>query len=385
MVYTFEQIMPVLFGAGAIGQLGSKLKELGCKKVLCVYDGGVKAAGISDKAEASISAAGLEYVVFDEIKSDPPTKMVDEIADIARGARGVDGVVGIGGGSSLDAAKAVTMLLEYPSPITQYLEEPPRLFRTKTPLVLIPTTAGTGSEATQVSVLSDTDRNLKRSVFVRASLAIVDPELTLSLPPAVTAYTGLDALSHCIETITGLLRNPHSEAYALRAISLIVENLPIAYRDGSNLTARTNLSLAANLAGIAFSNGHNHVGHMLADALSTTYHTPHGVNSAIATPATLAYISTLLPDKLRLIGEAMGLAFRDGVSDEDAGEQVADAVRTLMREVGIKSLKAQGFDRGTVLNLAESVLKGELAFNCPVAIDPVTAKKLLTIMYDRYE
>jgi alcohol dehydrogenase class IV len=181
------------------------------------------------------------------------------------------------------------------------------------------------------------------------------------------------------------MRNPHSEAYALEAVSLVVKNLPVAYRDGSNLAARTNLALAANLAGIAFSNADNHVGHMLADALSAAFHTPHGANSALATPATLAYISTILPDKLRLIAEAMGVAFKDGASDEEAGEQTADAVRALMREVGLKSLKAQGFERDTVLNTAESVVNGVLAFNCPVAVDMPMARKLLAIMYDRYE
>jgi alcohol dehydrogenase class IV len=384
MIYNFEQIVPLLFGAGAIGRLGEKLTEFGCKKVLCVYDGGVKAAGISAKAEASLKAAGIAYVLFDKVASDPPATIIDEGADVARFEQ-VDGIVGVGGGSSLDTAKAIAVLLEYPSPVAQYLEIPPRRFRPKTPLVLIPTTAGTGSEMTQVSVISDTDRNLKLSIFVRGSLAIVDPELTLSVPPAVTAYTGLDALSHAIESITGGMRNPHSEAYALEAIPLVVKNLPIACKDGSDIAARTGLSLAANLSGIAFSNADNHVGHMLADALSFAFHTPHGVNCALATPATFTYISTILPDKLRLIGAAMGLEFKDGIGDEEAGEQAADAVRALMREVGVKSLKAQGFDRDAVLNLAELVVNGVLAFNCPVPVDIPMAQKLLAIVYDRYE
>jgi alcohol dehydrogenase class IV len=384
MAYNFEQIVPLLFGAGAIDQLGTKLKELGCKKVLCVYDAGVKAAGIGSKAEAALTAAGIEYTVFDKVSSDPPAKMIDEGADAARSNR-VDGVVGVGGGSSLDTAKAIAVLLEYPSPVVQYLQIPPRMFRPKTPLVLIPTTAGTGSEMTQVSVISDTDRNLKLSIFVRGSLAIIDPELSLSVPPEVTAYTGLDALSHAIEAITGGMRNPHSEAFALEAVSLIVKNLPIAYKNGSDIAARTNLSLAANFAGLAFSNADNHVGHMLADALSLAFHTPHGVNCALATPATFTYLSTILPDKLRLIGKAMGIAFNDGASDEEAGEQIADAFRALMREVGIKSLKARGFDRDTVLNAAEDVVNGVLAFNCPVPVDMPMARKLLEIMYDRYE
>jgi alcohol dehydrogenase class IV len=386
MVYNFEQLVPLLFGAGAIGRLGEKLRDFGCKKVICIYDGGVKAAGIGVKAEDSLKAAGIEFVVFDRVTSDPPAKMIDACADVARGEK-VDGVVGVGGGSSLDTAKAVAVLLEYPSPVAQYLlpNTPPRMFQIKTPLVLIPTTAGTGSEMTQISVISDTDRNLKQAIFVRSSLALVDPELTLTVPPAVTAYTGLDALAHAIESATCKTRNPHSESYCLTAISLIAKNILIAYEDGSNLEARTNLSLAANLAGIAFSNADNHIGHMLADAVSLAFYTPHGVNCALATPVTFAFMSGILPGKVRQICKAMGFPFAETATDEELGTLSADAMRALMRKLGIGSLKAMGIDRQAVLNTADLVVNGVLAYNCPVTIDRATAERLLALMYDGYQ
>jgi alcohol dehydrogenase class IV len=386
MVYNFEQLVPLLFGAGAIGRLGEKLRDFGCKKVICVYDAGVKAAGIGVKAEASLKAAGVEYAVFDGVTSDPPAKMIDACADVARAER-VDGVVGVGGGSSLDTAKAVAVLLEYPSPVAQYLlpQSPPRMFHIKTPLVLIPTTAGTGSEMTQISVISDTDRNLKQAIFVRSSLALVDPELTLSVPPKVTAYTGLDALSHAIESATCKMRNPHSEACSLAAISLIAKNIFTAYEDGSDLAARTNLSLAANLAGIAFSNADNHIGHMLADALSLAFHTPHGVNCALATPVTFSFMSTILPDKIRSICKAMGFPAADAASDAEMGESAAESMRAILRKLGIASLKEMGIDRRAVLDTADLVVNGVLAYNCPVAVDHATAERLLALLYDRYQ
>jgi alcohol dehydrogenase class IV len=386
MIYDFEQLAPLLFGAGTINRLGERLRDFGCKKVICIYDGGVKAAGIGAKAEATLKAAGIEYAVFDRVTSDPPAKMIDECADMARAER-VDGVVGVGGGSSLDTAKAVAVLLENPSPVAQYLlpGKPPRMFRIKTPLVLVPTTAGTGSEMTQISVISDTDRNLKQAIFVRSSLAVVDPELTLSVPPAVTAYTGLDALAHAVESATGKTRNPHSEAYCLAAISLIAKNILVAYEDGSNLEARTNLALAANLAGIAFSNADSHVGHMLADALSLAFHTPHGVNCALATPATFSFTGAILPDVVRSICKAMGFPFADTATDETLGEEAADAMRALMRKLGIKSLKEMGISRQSVLDTADLVVNGVLAYNCPVAVDKATAEKLLALVYDRYQ
>ena len=224
MIFEYDQLTPVVFGAGAIDSLGERVKAYGCKKVLCVYDGGVKAAKISERAEASLKAAGVDFVSFDKISADPATTLVDEAGALARKEQ-VDGVIGVGGGSSMDAAKGAALLMSHDSPIAQYLTLPPTMLKSSVPIFLVPTTAGTGSEVTQVAVLSDNERDLKLAVFVRSTLAIVDPELTLTVPAHVTATTGMDAFTHASEAITAKKWDPRSELLACAAIEKITKNV----------------------------------------------------------------------------------------------------------------------------------------------------------------
>ena len=218
MAYKYHQSAPVIFGGGVIAQLGAEVANLGCKKVICVYDSGVLAAGIATKAEASLRAVGVEYVVFDKVTSDPKDELVNECGALAR-EENVDGVVAIGGGSSMDCAKAAALLIGLEPPIQNYLVDPPIFLESTVPVVLVPTTSGTGSEVTEVAVITSTKDHTKPAVFTRATLAIVDPELTLTVPKHVTAYTGCDALTHAMESITAKGRNPHSELLAVALTS----------------------------------------------------------------------------------------------------------------------------------------------------------------------
>jgi 1,3-propanediol dehydrogenase len=354
----------VIFGAGTISQLGEEIVKLGAKKALLVYDGGVKAAGIGVKAEDSLKAAGLDYVIYDKITSDPPTEVIDEGALLGRDNH-IDVVVGVGGGSSLDASKAIAIFQTAELPSAQHLVLPPKFMASQTPIILVPTTSGTGSESTQMSVLSDVSRNIKSAIFTRSNLAIVDPELTLTVPPAVTAYTGLDALSHAVEAVTSANWNPRSEACALWAIEKISKYLPIAYKDGGNIEARTNLAAASNLAGIAFTDTDVHFGHCIADGLSLVFHTPHGYNCALATPEVLKISVHYVTDKVRLIGEAFGLTFADDASPEEIGEQTADAIHALMHEVDIVSLEASGKSLDETMKAVEPAFASGMKYSAP--------------------
>lgn len=383
MVFLYDQQVPVLFGAGAIDLLGEKIAEMGCKKVLCVYDGGVKAAGINQKAETSLKKAGLAFVIFDRVSPEPPTSLIDEGGVFAK-ANDIDCVVGIGGGSSMDAAKAVALLLCHEPPISQYLTLPPMMLEASVPIVLVPTTSGTGSEATQVSVLSNEEQNAKMALFVKSDLAIVDPELSHTVPPQVTASTGLDALSHAVEAITAKKRNPRSELLAQAAIQKIAKYLPIAYKDGNNKEAREQLSLASNWAGIAFADTDVHFGHSVADGISAEFHTPHGINCAWATPATIELVAPVVPEKVKIIGAAMGAAY-DGSEDPAAlGKKAADAVRELMKAVDIQSMAEMGFSREAALNAADGAMESGLRFNCPVEVTPEIAGQVMGNIFDNY-
>ena len=383
----YLQAAPVLFGEGAIAQLGEQVKKLGCKKVMCVFDAGVKAAGISAKAEESLKAAGLDYIVFDEVAADPPDSMLDKAGQIGKDA-GIDCVVGIGGGSSMDTAKAVSILQKHPAPITQYLnlEGPPFTVDGGVPVILVPTSAGTGSEVTQMCIVSYVEKNMKLPIFTRSTLAIVDPELCRTAPPSVTANGGLDALAHAAEAITGANANPYSELLAVAAIERIAKYLPRACKDGNDMEARREMSLAANWAGIAFANTDVHIGHAAADSIAASYHTPHGYNCAMTTPAVQELAAQAVPEKVKLVGTALGVQFTGSETPAQIGKMTADACRALMRACGVKSLKDYGYDRDTIIQKgAPYVAASALCVNFPMEVTLERATWVMTSVYDDYQ
>ena len=386
MVTKYEQLTPVLFGEGALGMLGEKAKEFGCKKVLFVYDSGVGAAGIAPKAEAVMKEAGIDFVVFDKVQADPSDLVVDECKALAA-AEGIDGIVGIGGGSSMDCAKATSVMLDKPNPMHDYYTDPPTFFPLCVPLILIPTTAGTGSECTHVAVITDSVGGGKAGVFLKASLAIIDPELTYTAPPTVTANTGLDAFCHAAEAITSKGWNLHSEVLATDAIRRIVKYLPIAVKDGTNVEARRNMSFAANIAGIAFADTMCHLGHCLADGLSALYHTAHGYNCIVCNAEMLRVEAQAAADKVQLVGEAMGLSFTGKETPEEIGDMVADAVRKLMRECGVKSLKETGLTREQVVACTDTCMRLNLGLQMfsPVTPTPELVADIYGKCFDNYQ
>lgn len=384
MLFQYSQPSTVIFGCGAISVLGEKIKELGCKKAMCVYDEGTEKAGIAAKALDSIRAAGVEVVGWAGVIPDPTVDVVNKGGDFAK-ANGVDCLVGVGGGSSLDTAKAISVLLTMPGKAEDYVLAHPIFVDTKTPVFLVPTTAGTGSEITKVAIISRPELNAKWSVFVNTNYAVVDPELTLTLPKSQTASTGLDALSHAMEAMTGINWNPHSDLVGEAAIKKIANNLVTAYNEPSNLEARTEMALAANFAGLAFNDPITHVGHSAADALSCRFHTAHGYNCAVALPPAMKLVAPALPDKMRVIAVAMNVPLTGNETGEELGTLVADSIRKLMRSVEIKPLKAMGFAREDVLALAPDVVSNHLASYCPVKVTEDVARSLLAEMYDDYQ
>lgn len=383
MYSQFSQPCPVIFGRGAVQAVGEKLAELGCKKVLCVYESGVEKAGIADKVIQVIRGKGIEVVSFKGVVPDPTTDVVDEGGAIARREQ-VDGIVGIGGGSSMDTAKAISILLTKPGQAKDYVLAVPITIDTKTPVLLVPTTAGTGSEVTRVAVISRPDVNAKWSVFVNTTYAIVDPELTLTLPKNQTATTGMDALSHAMEAMTGKNPNPHSDLVGEAAIRKIAKYLPVVCEEPDNVEARTEMSLAATFAGLAFNDPITHVGHSIADALSCRFHTPHGYNCAVALPAAMRLVAPALPEKMRVIAEAMGASLTGSESGEELGDIVAGKILELMRKIGIEPLSKYAPSREEVLKLAPEVVSNHLSSYCPVTITEDVAAKLLAEVYDNY-
>jgi alcohol dehydrogenase len=384
MYRQYSQPSTVLFGCGAIAALGDKVKELGCQKALCVFDTGIEKAGITEKAFESLRAAGVGYVAYNGVVPDPPVEVVDKGAEVAR-ASGVDCLIGIGGGSSMDTAKAISVLLTKPGKASDYVLAKPIYIDTKTPVFLVPTTAGTGSEITSVAVISRPDMNTKWSVFLNVNIAIVDPELTVTLPKLETATTGLDALSHAMEAMTGLNWNPHSDLVGEAAIRKIAKNLVTAYNEPDNIEARSEMMLAANFAGLAFNDPITNIGHAAADAFSCHFHTPHGYNCAVALPSAMALSAPVVPEKMRVIAAAMGIPLTGRETGKQLGELVAEAIRELMRAVDLRSLKAMGFKREDVVSFVPDVVSNHLSSYSPVKVTEDVAYKLLADIYDSYQ
>ena len=381
-MFSIDLSVPVLFGEEVSQETGKKLKEHGITKIFCVYDKGIKASGIVDKILGNIESEDIKIVEFDGVLPDPPISLVDKAGEIARNEN-VDGVVGIGGGSSMDTAKAVNVLLENSGSISNYFgrgipQNPGK------PLFLIPTTAGTGSEVTSVAVISDEKAVRKKGVSGKnciATLAIVDPTLTLELPPQLTASTGMDAFSHAIEALTSKMNNPMSDILALEAISLIAEFLPIAFRDGSNTVARMKMIFASTIAGMAFKNAVTHLGHAIAHTLGAKFHVPHGIGCGLAVPGVIEFVSDVMPDRVRLIGKAIHIDSVDKISNKELGSIVSDAVRKLNKEIKLPSLKTLDIEAGDLKNIAEETPGDVCAGNIPKKTTPEDILKILEKEY----
>ncbi len=341
----FNTVSRVVHNWGCIQALPDEIKRLGknAAKVLIVSDPGIEAAGILDKVVSILSGAGLQAGVFSKVQSDPAFDSAE--ASIAFGQNfKPDIVVGIGGGSSLDIAKLTAAMLANSGPIARYvgmeLIENPGL-----PLILVPTTAGTGSEVTSICVLSDTANKVKKGIVSQhlyARMVLLDPELTTGLPPRVTAMTGMDALVHAIESYTGKRATPFTDALNLEAIRFIGANLRMAYNRGQDREAREKMLYASCMAGMAFSNTQNGLDHALALAIGGRFHLPHGLLTAFILPWVMGFNMEANPRKFANIVRAMGEA-PEGISDTEGAKLAVSAVQVLLDDLSI-SAKLSSYD-----------------------------------------
>jgi 1,3-propanediol dehydrogenase len=384
-IFRYSQLNPVIFGPDSIACVGEELKKVSCKKLLIVCGPNVTAAGHTKKAEESLKAAGIEYVFYNKVEPDAPSGNINDGARFAI-AQGCDAVMGIGGGSCMDLAKGIALLLDKKEvKIEKYLPPIPLTIPPNLPIILVPTTSGTGSEGTMVSVITHEELGIKRALFVHATLGIIDPVLTLTCPKSVTAQAGFDVLAHCVESITAVNRNPHSELLALAALRRVRDNLEECYHNGSNLEARSEMSLASNWAGLAFVDTDIHLGHCTCDSISATCHTPHGIECGWVTPELIKLMADYVPREIKLIAEAMRVPLTGNESNIEVANKVADEIHRMLRSCEVKSLKDYGKDRETVVGGAQLIMDSHLWHNCPAPIDLEKAKKFLGDIYDNYQ
>jgi alcohol dehydrogenase class IV len=357
-VSTLLSPQKTVLGKGVLDSLGKEVRALGGSRALIVTDPGIVRAGLVSGLRKVLEAEGLEVGLFDRVEPDPPVRVVDDCIQTIQGDN-YDLVVGLGGGSTLDVAKGAAALAPNGKSALDYvgLDTIPKR---GLPKILIPTTAGTGSEATRVFVMTDEADNTKKVVYsnyLLAEVALLDPMLTLSLPPEVTADTGMDALVHAIEAYVSVNTTPFAEMLALEAIALIARNLPKAFAKGSNFEARYNLLLAANLAGTAFTSGGLGAVHGLAYVLGTEYHISHGRSNAVMLPHIMHYNLRGDYEKFARIAEAMGESVT-GLSPRDGAWRSVEAVRNLLETIQIPyTLSAYGITGEDLPKLVEGGLK----------------------------
>ncbi|MCL2498369.1 MAG: iron-containing alcohol dehydrogenase [Symbiobacteriaceae bacterium] len=306
--FSFELPTRVLFGPGSLREVTKELKQLGVSKPLIVTDPGIVAAGILDKVLEQLSGE-IQAIIFSEVSPNPKDLNVVAGANVYRES-GTDGILALGGGSPIDCAKGIGVLVANEANDIRAFAGRGIPSRPLPPLLAIPTTAGTGSEITFSCVLNDTSQNIKftvKNAYTAPRVAICDPELTTTLPPAITAATGMDALTHAIEAYTATCAEPISDALALYAIELITASLETAFNYGANLTARSTMLMGSLLAGMAFSHSDVAGIHCIAEALGGLYDLPHGVCNAIILPHMMSYCMDYCQERYARIARAMGL------------------------------------------------------------------------------
>jgi len=368
--FTFHLPTEIRFGPGTLGEIPVQLQRRGWHSIFLISDHGVQEAGLLSQLENLLKTHNISYGLYLDVQPNPSERAVLAALYELRQLQ-PDAILGLGGGSVLDTAKICGVLYTHGGTLWDYqgFEAIPG---PGLPVVAIPTTAGTGSEVTRFAVISDPKRRRKipfASSYLIPQLAMVDPELTFSLPPSITAATGMDALTHAIEALTTVLEQPITDAIALQAIERIVRYLPRAFSHGSDKEARMQMSLASTMAGVAFGQAYVALAHAIAHALGGLYDFPHGLCCAMALPVAMEYNLETKPHQYEVITQALGAR---------TAEEGIERVRALNEQLKIPSgLRALGIERGEIDAIAQAAIEdGSLLFNSR-SVDLDTMKELI--------
>ena len=381
MSEVFMMPRKIISGPNVIAELGQHIQGKG-KKALIVTDQMMVKFGNAAKVENALKAANVPYVIYDGSNTEPTDIIVDEGLKIYK-EEGCDFLIALGGGSPMDTAKAIAMLTVCPGKLRDYMHtviDMPVPF-----IVAIPTTAGTGSEATKNTIIADTETNVKMLLGGPSwipDLAVVDPTFTMTAPPKVTAATGIDALTHVIEAYTSRKAIPMTDMFALSAIKKIHKNLPICYKDGQNVEARMQMSVAALEAGIAFTNASVTIVHGMSRPIGALFHIAHGVSNAILLPACMEFAIKENTDRFATIGRIMGVA-DENTPDEEAAQAFVVEVTRFCKEVGIPTLAELGVAKEDFFAQLDKMASDALESGSPQNTMRIPSKEDLIEIYKK--
>lgn len=357
----------LVHGPGAVAHVVEALGALGVIRPLLVTDPGVLAAGLVDRVLEHLDGP----VLFDQVRPNPDIALVDGGAEIYRES-GCDGLVALGGGSSIDTAKSIGVVVQHGGSILDYEWGHDPIEKRVPPLVAIPTTAGTGSEVTLWAVITDRERKIKFNVggtpLIGPHVALIDPELMLGLPPSVTAATGMDALSHAIECFTCDYHQPFNDAVALLAIELASQWLRTAVSEGSNLEARTHMAHAATLGGMAYGTESAGAAHAMSQSAGGVHDCPHGALTARVLGPVCEYNVPALPDRYARIAMGLGVD-TGGMTSLEAGLAGVEELYRLTDDVDIPTMEELGFSEDEIPMLARIAFEDPQTIGNPREID----------------
>lgn len=380
MSYNFLVPGNTIIGEDALKSSGDYLKSYGTKAFI-VTGKVVTKTGLVNKLTDYLDELNIDYVIFNDITGEPTDVMIESGVKEYK-ANNCDFCIAIGGGSPLDSAKAIAAMTVLDGNISDYIGKEIRGDFPK--LVLIPTTAGTGSETTKFTVITDSKKDIKMLLKGDAlipDLAIVDYNLTVSAPKSVTAATGMDALTHAVESYTSRKANPITDMYALSAIKRIFKYLPLAYKDGGNLEARREMSLAAFEAGVCINNASVTIVHGMSRPIGALFHVPHGISNAMLIKECLKYVLDGAYDKFADIARAIKVA-DDDLEDKEAASKFLDALDDLCKAVEIPTLEEYGIDKAEFDKVKEKMAKDAMDSGSPSNTIKVVDKEDLIKIYD---
>lgn len=368
-----EFIVPgqIITGSGALDMAEAVLGQLG-KKAMIVTDKVMIQLGNCEKVENALKNQGVEYTIYSEIVGEPTDVMIENGLKQYKEEE-CDFLVALGGGSPIDSMKAIGSLVVNGGSISDYMGKV--IDVPMPPMVAIPTTAGTGSEATQFTIITDTKKDIKmllKGKVLMPSLAIIDPQFTMTAPPKITAATGLDALCHAVEAYTSNKAQTLSDTFAMSAVKRIFKFLPVAFHDGKNEEARVQMSVAALEAGIAFNNASVTLIHGMSRPIGALFHVAHGLSNAMLLKECLSFALEGAYDRFADLGRAVGVADAQD-SDKEASEKFLAAVVALTEELETPTLEAFGIDKEAFFNVIE-----KMAYDAMDSGSPQNTRRAIT-------
>jgi len=375
--FVFRNPTKIVFGRNAVSDIAYEVELLGGQRVLVVTDRDLAKSAMVEKVRKALGScyAGL----YGEVVQDTGVEIVDRGGAFGKGV-GADTVVSVGGGSSIDTAKGIAILLKEGGGIRDYAAQFNALTRPQTPHIVIPTTAGTGSEVTYAAVIKDHERKQKLLVVdnhILPNTGILDPEMTVGMPPGLTAATGMDALTHAVEAIHSEQHEPIADAMAMHAIRLIREFLPRAVENGRDLVVRGQMLIAANLAGVAFGNAQVGIVHAMAHSVGARFGVPHGVANSILLPYGMRFNLDICP-RYVMVAQALGIPV-EGKSAEEAGLEAIEEIKRFTGRLGLpQRLREVQVPEAGIREVAELTLyDGSLVYNPKPAFDAEVIESVL--------